>query len=62
VGPIRCNELVGAMTAPVPAKETILVVDDEASIRRILETRLSMIGYQVVTACDGEEALVAFQN
>ncbi|MCX5949910.1 MAG: response regulator, partial [Cyanobacteria bacterium] len=50
------------MTAPVPAKETILVVDDEASIRRILETRLSMIGFQVVTACDGEEALVAFQN
>ena len=32
--------------------ELILVVDDEASIRRILETRLSMIGYQVVTACD----------
>ena len=39
----------------------ILVVDDEASIRRILETRLSMIGYQVVTACDGQEALEAFQ-
>ena len=38
-------------------KETILVVDDEASIRRILETRLSMIGYNVVTAADGEEAL-----
>ena len=32
-------------------KETILVADDEASIRRILETRLSMIGYKVVTAC-----------
>ena len=41
-------------------KETILVVDDEASIRRILETRLSMIGYQVVTACDGVEALELF--
>lgn len=38
-------------------KEKILVVDDEASIRRILETRLSMIGYNVVTAADGEEAL-----
>nr|ASO75870.1 hypothetical protein [Storeatula sp. CCMP1868] len=38
-------------------KEKILVVDDEASIRRILETRLSMIGYTVVTAADGEEAL-----
>lgn len=37
-------------------KEKILVVDDEASIRRILETRLSMIGYDVVTAADGEEA------
>lgn len=41
-------------------KETILVVDDEASIRRILETRLSMIGYDVVTAADGEEALIMF--
>ena len=38
-------------------KEKILVVDDEASIRRILETRLSMIGYHVITAADGEEAL-----
>jgi OmpR family response regulator RpaB len=44
------------------AKETILVVDDEASIRRILETRLSMIGYQVVTACDGQEAIEAFRQ
>ncbi len=43
-------------------KERILVVDDEASIRRILETRLSMIGYDVVTASDGEEALTIFRN
>ena len=51
------------MTASsAPAKETILVVDDEASIRRILETRLSMIGYTVVTACDGQEALEAFRK
>ena len=50
------------MTASAPAKETILVVDDEASIRRILETRLSMIGYHVVTASDGVEALELFQS
>ena len=50
------------MTATAPSKETILVVDDEASIRRILETRLSMIGYNVVTACDGTEALELFEN
>nr|QCI04778.1 putative transcriptional regulator ompR [Bornetia secundiflora] len=38
-------------------KEKILIVDDENSIRRILETRLSMIGYEVISAADGEEAL-----
>lgn len=43
-------------------KEKVLVVDDEASIRRILETRLSMIGYNVITAADGEEALVIFKK
>ncbi|MBD2525730.1 response regulator transcription factor RpaB [Nostoc sp. FACHB-133] len=42
-------------------KGTILIVDDEASIRRILQTRLEMIGYSVVTASDGEEALSAFR-
>ena len=52
-----------AVAAPAHnGKETILVVDDEASIRRILETRLSMIGYNVVTAADGEEALEAFHR
>nr|YP_010336292.1 regulatory component of sensory transduction system [Chroodactylon ornatum]UNJ14698.1 regulatory component of sensory transduction system [Chroodactylon ornatum] len=38
-------------------KETILIVDDEASLRRILETRLSMNGYSVISAHDGESAL-----
>ena len=43
-------------------QEKILVVDDEASIRRILEARLCMIGYDVVTAADGEEALDTFRK
>lgn len=43
-------------------KEKILVVDDEISIRRILETRLSMIGYSVITAGDGEEALELYKK
>ncbi|MBD2536775.1 response regulator transcription factor [Nostoc flagelliforme FACHB-838] len=42
-------------------KGKILVVDDEAGIRRILQTRLEIIGYSVVTASDGEEALSAFR-
>lgn len=43
-------------------REKILIVDDEASIRRILETRLKMVGYEVATAADGEEALDAFSK
>ena len=40
-------------TAETEARQKILVADDEASIRRILETRLKMVGYDVVTAEDG---------
>ena len=43
-------------------KEKILIVDDETSIRRILETRLSMIGYEVISASNGEEALTTFRR
>lgn len=42
-------------------KQKILVVDDESTIRRILATRLTMQGYDVVVAVDGEEALQVFQ-
>ncbi len=42
--------------------QKILVADDEASIRRILEARLSMIGYEIITATDGEEAIAAFNK
>nr|YP_009369999.1 transcription regulatory protein ompR [Boldia erythrosiphon]ARO90687.1 transcription regulatory protein ompR [Boldia erythrosiphon] len=42
--------------------EKILVVDDESSIRRILETRLSMIGYNVISASNGEEGLLIFRK
>lgn len=40
----------------------ILIVDDEASIRRILETRFKMLGYEIMTAGDGEEALEVFNK
>lgn len=38
-------------------KGKILVVDDEASICQIIETRLRMAGYDVATTTDGDEAL-----
>ena len=42
------------------SRQKILVADDEASIRRILETRLKMVGYDVVVAEDGEDAVEVF--
>ncbi|MGF1493562.1 MAG: response regulator transcription factor RpaB [Microcoleaceae cyanobacterium] len=44
----------------VPKK--ILIADDESAIRRILSTRLSMVGYQVVAAADGIEAIEKFES
>ena len=44
------------------AVQKILVADDEASIRRILETRLKMVCYDVVVAEDGEEAVEVFNK
>jgi two-component system response regulator AtoC len=41
----------------LPAKEQILVVDDEANLRRVLAALLSRDGYEVHSAGDGESAL-----
>lgn len=43
-------------------KEKILVVDDDANIRQILETRLTISGYIVLLANDGGEALKLFRK
>lgn len=37
--------------------ETILVVDDQGSVRRLLEEYLTEQGYRVITATDGQSAL-----
>ena len=46
--------------APVPEDyeyKKILVVDDEPAIREVIQEYLTMEGYEVLTACDGIEAL-----
>lgn len=35
----------------------ILIVDDEPNITKLMESRLRANGYEVVTACDGQEGL-----
>lgn len=42
--------------------QTILIADDEASVRKILETRLKLKGYTVLTAANGQEALDTFNT
>ena len=51
------------MTGDLPSqpKATILVVDDEAAVRRVLVMRLQLSGYRVICAEDGEQALEMFQ-
>ena len=48
-----------AAVRPVPARaaETVLVVEDEAAVRRAVQRNLERLGYRVVAAQDGEDAL-----
>ncbi len=46
----------GRSPAPLPAK-TVLVVDDDILIRRLLHRLLVRQGYTVLTAADGQEGL-----
>jgi DNA-binding response OmpR family regulator len=41
----------------LPINKKILVVDDEAHVRRVLELKLKHHGYQVLTAGSGQEGL-----
>ena len=41
---------------------TVLLVDDEETIRSLGEEMLQAIGYQVLTACNGREALEVFRR
>lgn len=42
--------------------KTLLVVDDDENIRLILREEFCFAGFNVVTAVDGEEGLVAFNE
>ena len=44
----------------MPESSTILLVDDEEAVRKVLTFPLERDGYEVVQAADGEEALARF--
>jgi two-component system, cell cycle sensor histidine kinase and response regulator CckA len=51
-----------AGTAARGGAETILVVEDEAALRSLIELLLEEAGYHVLTAADGEEALTVVRR
>ncbi|MBW1711681.1 MAG: response regulator, partial [Deltaproteobacteria bacterium] len=57
---VESPDLISAVettAAPVGGTETVLVVDDEKSVRTIAVQMLEMHGYKVLTASSGEDAV-----
>lgn len=52
----------GATKAARPSKESVLVVDDEAALRDVIARYLSRIGYRVMTAANGVDALAVLSG
>jgi PAS domain S-box-containing protein len=46
-----------ASSAPLPGTETVLLVEDDSLIRSSVRRHLSRLGYRVIAAGDGQEAL-----
>src|SRR6516162_9526330 len=44
------------------SKKTILVVDDEPEIRKLVSAMVTKFGYNVLTADSGEHALTLYKN
>jgi signal transduction histidine kinase len=51
-----------AATGDAAGRETILVVEDEPVVRRLARVALEEVGYAVIEAADGVEALAALQR
>ncbi len=61
LGEVRANEAPVARTVARPGADapgaTVLVVEDELSIREVIRAALRRSGYRVIEATDGEDAL-----
>ncbi|HJZ48425.1 MAG TPA: response regulator [Roseiflexaceae bacterium] len=60
--PALADQIIAAARARAEQIPTLLIVDDDADIQRILTLRLEQDGYRVVPATTGAEALIAAQK
>jgi CheY-like chemotaxis protein len=66
--PLAADETAAPRTTSRPGmaaaggRESILVAEDEVPLRTLLTTTLSALGYTVITARDGEEAVRAYEE
>ncbi|HYU16354.1 MAG TPA: response regulator [Candidatus Acidoferrum sp.] len=58
----RAEPAVGVPTRHAGGGALILVVDDEPMVRAVTKRTLERVGYRVITAEDGAEALVRFEE
>ncbi|HSW60792.1 MAG TPA: PAS domain S-box protein, partial [bacterium] len=56
------GKVITEKTKKLEGSETVLIVDDEENIRDLHSTALKEFGYKVITAQNGEEALIIFKE
>ncbi len=61
-GPLSTSEYAQVRLGEQGAGETVLVVEDEAVLRELLDVALTAHGFKVTTAGDGAEALRALES
>jgi len=56
------SAMEGEGAAMGPISGTVLVADDEDMVRDLCKSMIERLGYKVMTACDGEEAVKIFRE
>jgi two-component system cell cycle sensor histidine kinase/response regulator CckA len=57
-----CTEVADVASSELRGQGTVLVVDDEPSVRRLAEATLSRYGYRVLLAADGREGIEIYKR